>query len=111
MEKSTNNSQEILEDRLGTSHSYTIAPKVVKQPCVNKIAHCEDLYHTTTCDEHWKLLEERLCPCCVCLLDEGFMYESVRELELRPTAAKNEPRPEIEEERSGKAEGRREAGK
>ena len=44
------------------------------------------------------------------LFDKGFMYESVRELELRPTA-RNEPKPKTEEERNGNAKGRREAGK
>lgn len=110
MTKSTSDPQDILEDRLGTSHYYSIATRVVKKPCENRIAHCEDPYHTTACDEHWKMLEERLCPCCVCLFDEGFTYESVRELELRSTA-RNEPRPKTEEERRGNAEGRREAGK
>ena len=110
MTNSKKNPQAILEDRLGTSHYYTIATRVVKKPCMNTIAHCEDPNHTTACDEHWKLLEERLCPCCVCLFDDGFMYESVQELELRSTA-RNEPRPKAEEERNGKNEGRREAAK
>lgn len=110
MTKSTTNAQAVLEDRFSTSDYYEIVTRVVKKPCVNTIAHCEDPHHTRACDEQWKLLEERLCPCCVCLFDKGFMYESVRELELKSTA-RNQPSPKTEKQWDGKAEGRREAGR
>lgn len=105
MAKSTNDPNKILEDHPNIIQYYTISTRVVKKPCINRIAHCEDPYHTAACNEHWKLLEERLCPCCVCVLNEGYMYESVRELQLR-TTARNEPRLKTEELRNGKAGGK-----